>query len=87
MRRCDDPEPAIPEAEWARFLETALNAQLAARAGFVGTAGCLLEAARRRAERAEAAGEPWAAEVRQELEAASEQLASRYGRLDPMAGG
>jgi len=82
MRRSEGAQPAIPEAELKHFQETALNAHLAARAGFVGIASCLLEAARRRAARAESAGEPWAAALIREWAAASEQLRARYEGLE-----
>ena len=82
MRHCDDPEHAIPEAEMERFMNTALNAHLAAKAGFVGIAACLLESARRRAKRLEAAGETWAAALLLEYGSALDQLCARYGELD-----
>jgi hypothetical protein len=71
----------LPEAVWCDFLQTLETAELSAEAGFVGIASCLLAAARRRADRAEASGEPWAPALLAEGERAYERFSGRYGTV------
>ena len=72
----------IPGAEWDQLVLTLSTAQASAEAGFVGVASCLLVAARRRVERAAAAGEPWAPALKQLWELAHARFSERYGTLD-----
>ena len=74
--------PGVPLDDWARLCALLDAAELHAAEGFVGTAGCALEAAERRVLRAEEAGEPWAPLLRAAWERAAQELRARYGPLE-----
>jgi hypothetical protein len=64
-----------------RQAQSIMVAERAIAAGYYGLAGCLLEAVRRRAQTALAAGEAWADVLLAEEAQARAALAARYGPL------